>query len=72
GIGMTPEEMTRLFRPFQQVDGSITRRFGGTGLGLVLSQRLIALMHGTIKVESEKGKGSTFTVEIPLQIPGRP
>ncbi|MBK8793425.1 MAG: HAMP domain-containing protein [Holophaga sp.] len=72
GIGMTPEEMTRLFRPFQQVDGSITRRFGGTGLGLVLSQRLIGLMHGTIKVESEKGKGSTFTVEIPLQIPGRP
>jgi len=72
GIGMTAEEMTRLFRPFQQVDGSITRRFGGTGLGLVLSQRLIGLMHGTIKVESEKGKGSTFTVEIPLQIPGRP
>ena len=70
GIGMTSEEMTRLFRPFQQVDGSITRRFGGTGLGLVLSQRLIGLMHGTIRVESQKGKGSIFTVEIPLQIAG--
>ena len=72
GIGMTPEEMTRLFRPFQQVDGSITRRFGGTGLGLALSQRLVGLMHGAIRVESQKGKGSTFTVEIPLHTLGYP
>ena len=63
---MNPEEMTRLFRPFQQVDGSITRRFGGTGLGLALSQRLMGLMGGGITVESWKGKGSTFTIEIPL------
>jgi signal transduction histidine kinase len=66
GIGMTPEEMSRLFKPFQQVDGSITRRFGGTGLGLALSQRLMTLMNGRITVESEKGQGSTFTVEMPL------
>ncbi|MDR3670668.1 MAG: ATP-binding protein [Holophaga sp.] len=66
GIGMTPEEMDRLFKPFQQVDGSITRRFGGTGLGLALSQRLMTMMNGQITVESEKGRGSTFTVEIPL------
>lgn len=72
GIGMTSAEMTRLFRPFQQVDGSITRRFGGTGLGLALSQRLIGLMRGEIRVESQKGKGSCFTVEIPLNHPGQP
>jgi signal transduction histidine kinase len=66
GIGMSPEEMQRLFKPFQQVDGSITRRFGGTGLGLALSQRLIAMMDGLITVESQKGHGSTFTVEMPL------
>jgi signal transduction histidine kinase len=66
GIGMTPEEMDRLFKPFQQVDGSITRRFGGTGLGLALSQRLMTMMNGQITVESEKGRGSSFTVEIPL------
>jgi signal transduction histidine kinase len=66
GIGMTPEEMGRLFKPFQQVDGSITRRFGGTGLGLALSQRLMTMMNGQITVESEKGQGSAFTVEMPL------
>jgi signal transduction histidine kinase len=66
GIGMTPEEMGRLFKPFQQVDGSITRRFGGTGLGLALSQRLMTMMNGQITVESEKGRGSSFTVEMPL------
>jgi signal transduction histidine kinase len=66
GIGMSPEEMARLFKPFQQVDGSITRRFGGTGLGLALSQRLIAMMNGLITVESRKGQGSTFTVEMPV------
>jgi signal transduction histidine kinase len=66
GIGMSQEELSRLFKPFQQVDGSITRRFGGTGLGLALSQRLMAMMNGRITVASEKGRGSTFTLEMPL------
>ena len=66
GIGMTQEELGRLFKPFQQVDGSITRRFGGTGLGLALSQRFMTMMKGQITVESEKGRGSSFTVEMPL------
>jgi signal transduction histidine kinase len=69
GIGMTGQEIGRLFKPFQQVDGSITRRFGGTGLGLALSQRLMELMKGRITVDSVKGKGSRFTVEIPY-LPG--
>jgi len=66
GIGMSPGELQRLFKPFQQVDGSITRRFGGTGLGLALSQRLAQAMGGLITVESEKGKGSVFTLRLPL------
>ena len=66
GIGMSPEETGRLFQPFQQVDGSVTRRFGGTGLGLAISQRIMELMGGRIMVQSEKGKGSTFTVEMPI------
>jgi signal transduction histidine kinase/HAMP domain-containing protein len=72
GIGMSPEEMGRLFQPFQQVDGSITRRFGGTGLGLAISQRFMGLMHGRITAESRKGEGSTFTVEMPLVKGGAP
>ena len=66
GIGMSEEELDRLFKPFQQVDGSITRRFGGTGLGLAISQRFMSLMHGRISATSRKGEGSTFTVEMPL------
>jgi len=66
GIGMNEKEISRLFKPFQQVDGSITRRFGGTGLGLALSQRLVMAMEGQITVESEKGRGSTFMVDLPL------
>jgi signal transduction histidine kinase len=66
GIGMTHEELGRLFKPFQQVDGSITRRFGGTGLGLVISQRFMGLMRGRIWATSRKGEGSAFVVEMPL------
>jgi signal transduction histidine kinase len=66
GIGMSAEELERLFKPFQQVDGSITRRFGGTGLGLAISQRFMGLMHGRIRAASRKGEGSTFVVDMPL------
>jgi signal transduction histidine kinase len=64
GIGIAPEHMPRLFEAFQQADGSITRKFGGTGLGLRISQALAKLLGGEITVMSEPGKGSTFTVFI--------
>ena len=66
GIGMNEQEIGRLFVPFRQVDGSITRRFGGTGLGLALSQQFMGLMGGNISVSSQKGRGSTFAVHIPV------
>jgi len=72
GIGMSEEELDRLFKPFQQVDGSITRRFGGTGLGLAISQRFMGLMNGRIWASSRKGEGSTFVVEMPLAKGGNP
>jgi signal transduction histidine kinase len=67
GIGISPEGKEKLFKSFSQADGSITRKYGGTGLGLFVTKQLIELMHGHIEVESEEGKGSTFTFTIQLQ-----
>ncbi|MFZ5353162.1 MAG: PAS domain S-box protein [Bacillota bacterium] len=60
GIGIAEEEMVKLFKSFSQIDGSFTRKYSGTGLGLVISKRLVEMMGGAIWVESEKGTGSTF------------
>jgi PAS domain S-box-containing protein len=64
GIGMTPEQMSRLFQPFTQADESTTRKFGGSGLGLDISKRLAQLLGGDITVQSVAGVGSTFTLSI--------
>ena len=67
GIGIPPERLDRLFKPFSQVDSSTTRKYGGTGLGLVICQRLCTLMGGTIRVHSDINQGSTFTVTVQIE-----
>lgn len=66
GIGMTEEQIQRLFSPFQQADLSTTRKYGGTGLGLVICKRLVEMMQGELSVKSTEGKGTTFSFNIVL------
>lgn len=68
GIGMTAEQMQKLFQPFTQADASATRKYGGTGLGLAITHKFCQMMGGNISVVSELGKGSTFTVVLPVNV----
>jgi signal transduction histidine kinase len=72
GIGMTPEQLSRLFTEFTQADASTTRRYGGSGLGLALTRRLCELMGGTVTVDTEPQHGSTFTIWLPQIVTGGP
>lgn len=71
GIGMTPEQVAKLFKPFAQADGAVQKKYGGTGLGLSLCKRLCEMMGGIVAVESQPEKGSIFTVRLPSEVPDR-
>jgi len=68
GIGIPKDRMDRLFKSFSQVDASTTRRYGGTGLGLVITKRLVELMGGEISVASENGEGTSFSFNLPVEV----
>lgn len=70
GIGLSAEQMSRLFMPFSQADVSTTRRFGGTGLGLYISKQLAKMMGGELRVQAEPGQGSCFSLVLPLAVDG--
>jgi signal transduction histidine kinase len=65
GIGMTPEQIGKLFQEFSQASSTTAHKYGGTGLGLAISRRFCQMMGGDITVESEPGRGSTFTIRLP-------
>lgn len=68
GVGIPAEKQAVIFQPFQQADNSITRRYGGTGLGLTIASQLVAMMGGTLQLESEVGRGSLFLFSLPFQL----
>jgi len=68
GIGMKKDFLSRVFLPFEQETAEIAQHFGGTGLGLAITHNLVNLMGGSIDVQSEEGKGSTFTIDLPFGI----
>lgn len=72
GMGIKPENLAILFQPFKQIDSGLTRNYEGTGLGLAICRRLAALLGGEIRVRSEWGKGSVFTLSLPMNEPARP
>ena len=67
GIGIRPEQQSRLFQPFQQAENDTTRKFGGTGLGLSISKKIVEMMGGEIRVESELEKGSAFSITVRMK-----
>ncbi len=72
GIGMTEEQVARLFQPFTQADASTTRKYGGTGLGLTITRRFCQMLGGDVTVDSKPGEGSTFTIRLPAEVAERP
>ena len=68
GIGMTEEQMSGLFQAFAQAEASTSRKFGGTGLGLAITRHFCQMIGGDVSVESEDGKGSTFTMRLPAKV----